>query len=349
MQQPPLKIKNKVQAIKTYFCSADTLIATVLFALALPVCLIIGLAVRIKLGNPVFYKGLRLGKNKQLFNIYKFRTLPNNAQKELIGAELLSTKHGLTTPFTEFLRDTRLDELPQLWNVIRGDMGFIGPRPERPEIYEVICRKIQNYDKRFLVKPGLLGYSQLFTPHGTPKRMRTLVDNAYIHRENSFLAVLGIILYAFVIVCQRILMRLAQSISEFVQRKILKRYEQKRRKSRQVLAGTVAHIATQDNTSEQTEMIAGHLVNINEEAFLIYTNQELPSEEELIYHFTIPNIKRKRSHVPYKTAKCKGYMVRKLTPNDKNYQFGYVIFYETTSPFNTYLIEQYILHTSLAY
>jgi len=329
--------------------SADTFVASVLMVFALPICLVLGSLVYLKLGRPIFYKGGRLGKDKKLFDIYKFRTLPNNSQQSVIGAELLNPKHSLTTPFTEFLRDTRLDELPQLWNVAKGDMNFIGPRPERPEIYKAVCQKIHNYDKRFMVKPGLLGYSQLFTPHSTPKRMRALVDNAYIHHKSSLAYIVKIVLYTIAVVCQRISLRLIDTLNDFFQRKVLQRYSEKRKNFRKGLENTTVEIVCPQDSNIKKVIAKGYLVNMNMEAFLVYSNDKLSNGDELIYQFTIPNIKRRQSHVAYKTAKCSGCIIRTLTPQNKNYQYGYVVFYEPTSPFNYYLIEQYILHASLAY
>src|SRR4030042_5740158 len=151
----------------------NSLLSLVLIIFSLPLMVIIALIVKIKDGGPVLYKGVRLGINKTPFIMYKFRTLSKDADKiigaELLTAEIASTKK-LVTHFGKYLRDTRLDELPQLFNILKGDMDFVGPRPERPEIYENICSHIRNYDRRFAVKPGLIGYAQLFTPPMTPKR-----------------------------------------------------------------------------------------------------------------------------------------------------------------------------------
>ncbi len=117
------------------------------------------------------YKGRRLGKGKKIFTIYKIRTLSRNAEREL-GANLHVPNGKLESGFGRFLRATRLDELPQLVNIIRGDMDFVGPRPVRPEAYERYRQMIPNYDRTFLVRPGLTGYSQFFTPHSTPKLMQ---------------------------------------------------------------------------------------------------------------------------------------------------------------------------------
>jgi lipopolysaccharide/colanic/teichoic acid biosynthesis glycosyltransferase len=137
-------------------------LSTVLVFCSLPLLALVALVLRFKEGGPVFYRGVRLGMNKRPFIMYKFRTLVPGAES-IMGAELLTRRLGsdqkLVTDFGKFLRDTRLDELPQLFNILKGDMDFLGPRPERPAIYERICKHIKGYDKRFDVKPGLIGYS----------------------------------------------------------------------------------------------------------------------------------------------------------------------------------------------
>lgn len=140
--------------------------------------------VTIRDGGGFLYRGGRLGLGKRIFTIYKVRSLK-------VGAEsrLKSALHQGGSPeelwYGNFIRRTRLDELPQLFNVLWGDMDFVGPRPERPEVYEAKLRFMPEYDLRFLVKPGLTGLSQLITPHSTPKRIRAAIDNRYFVRQRS--------------------------------------------------------------------------------------------------------------------------------------------------------------------
>ena len=122
-----------------------------LVVLTLPLMAAIALLVLVTSGKPVFYRGVRLGLNKQPFTMIKFRTLVRDAD-QIIGPQLLTYRHKLLTPLGKFLRDTRLDELPQLWNVLRGDMSLVGPRPEAekwvaeyPERWAVVHR----------VRPGI--------------------------------------------------------------------------------------------------------------------------------------------------------------------------------------------------
>ena len=142
--------------------------------------------------GPFLYRGTRLGRNKTPFTIYKIRTLKANAEEQ-IGAELYTADRGLHTWYGDFLRTVRLDELPQLFNIIRGDMDFVGPRPIRPVVYEDKLCTIPGYDQRFSVRPGLTGISQLYTPHSAPKRMRSLLDNRFLRANPGFLTKLILI------------------------------------------------------------------------------------------------------------------------------------------------------------
>src|SRR5262245_48401663 len=160
----------------------ERLFALALLVLSAPLILLIGVSIRLSAGSPVFHRGTRLGRDKRPFRMWKLRTLLVGAER-ITGGDLLSQRHDIMIRGGRFLRDTRLDELPQLWNIAMGDMSFLGPRPERPEVLEAKCLGIPGYERRFTVRPGLIGISQLFTPHGTPKRYRTLLDNALIRHE----------------------------------------------------------------------------------------------------------------------------------------------------------------------
>ncbi len=174
-------------------------LALSLLVVCLPLFLGASLFILWRAGRPIFYRGLRVGLNGQTFNILKFRTLHEKAQIEL-GPRLLSQvdekEKELVIPGGRFLRETRLDEFPQFLNVFLGHMSFIGPRPERPEVVAENCH-IPGYNERFKVKPGLIGFSQLFTPHSTEKRYRTLVDNQIAGRRAGSLHLHLLIITAF--------------------------------------------------------------------------------------------------------------------------------------------------------
>lgn len=159
-----------------------------LFVLVLwPVMLLTALAVMLESGRPVLYHQLRVGLNGKTFRIYKFRSMRQDAEKG--GKAQWATKNdSRVTRVGAFIRNTRLDELPQLYNVLRGDMSFVGPRPERPEFVEDLARQIPFYDMRHKVKPGLMGWAQLKYPYGASVEdaKNKLQYDLYYTKNHSF-------------------------------------------------------------------------------------------------------------------------------------------------------------------
>ena len=154
-------------------------------------------AILLTSGRPVIYAGDRLGKDKKLFKVYKFCTLKPQAA-ELTRSQVLPKHSSMETRLGKPLRETRLDEMPQLINVLRGDMNLFGPRPVRPEIAATCSAGINNYDARFSVKPGIIGHTQIFTTHGAPKRLRSYYNaklikhKAYVWKEMVILSSIGL-------------------------------------------------------------------------------------------------------------------------------------------------------------
>lgn len=129
-----------------------------------PLAPIVALLIKMQDGGPVIYSQLRVGLHNQPFRIYKFRTMRNDAEKD--GAQWAQKNDDRTTWFGRLMRKTRIDEVPQFWNILQGEMSFIGPRPERPELIEVIEKEIPYYRYRHLIKPGLTGWAQINYPYG---------------------------------------------------------------------------------------------------------------------------------------------------------------------------------------
>jgi lipopolysaccharide/colanic/teichoic acid biosynthesis glycosyltransferase len=120
-------------------------------------------AIALTSGRPVFYRGARVGRCGQLFRMYKFRTLKPDAETRLgpyLGEELSRRTELEVTRIGRALRAIHLDEVPQLWNVLRGDMAVVGPRPIRPAFFTELCREIPQYWQRLVVRPGVTGFAQ---------------------------------------------------------------------------------------------------------------------------------------------------------------------------------------------
>ncbi len=133
--------------------------------LAAPLFPLIAIANRLGDGGPLFYSQQRVGLNDQTFRLYKFRTMRTDAEKE--GAIWASQDDARVTRLGRFLRRTRLDEIPQLWNVLVGHMSLVGPRPERPEFVAELERQIPHYPRRHYVLPGVTGWAQVRFQYGS--------------------------------------------------------------------------------------------------------------------------------------------------------------------------------------
>lgn len=159
--------------------AADISAASVgLILLAAPMA-IIALAIKITSPGPIIYRQTRLTKDKRRFEIYKFRTMVPDAEK-LSGPRFAEKNDPRITPIGKFLRSCRLDELPQLINVLKNDMSLVGPRPERPVFAEKFEKEIESYDCRFEVKAGLTGLSHVYGRYSTYIYDRTYYDLFYI-------------------------------------------------------------------------------------------------------------------------------------------------------------------------
>jgi lipopolysaccharide/colanic/teichoic acid biosynthesis glycosyltransferase len=142
----------------------DILFALVFGLIALPFAAIVAIVLLATSGRPVLYRGERVGRGGRVFTILKFRTLRRDAESRLgpyLGDELVRRTEAEYTSIGRWLKASQLDELPQLWNVLRGDMSFVGPRPIRPRFFEELARDLAAYWQRLVVRPGLTGFAQV--------------------------------------------------------------------------------------------------------------------------------------------------------------------------------------------
>jgi lipopolysaccharide/colanic/teichoic acid biosynthesis glycosyltransferase len=165
----------------------DLMLVALLAPLAVPLLFFSAILIKIEDGGSAFYSQVRLGQFRLPFSIFKLRTM--RVASEVNGAQWASVGDNRVTKIGRVLRKTRIDELPQLWNVLKGEMSMIGPRPERPELYDKIEKEVPAFSLRLACKPGLTGWAQVNYPYGASiqdSRNKMLYDLFYITRA-SFL------------------------------------------------------------------------------------------------------------------------------------------------------------------
>lgn len=185
---PLLLSRNEDLKIEQLFCKRllDLVCSMIGLVLTSPFFLIIALMIKTTDHGPVFYKQVRLTKDRKEFMIYKFRTMIQNAEKDG-HAVLAANDDDRILPVGRFLRATRLDELPQLINILKGEMSIVGPRPERPELAEKIEKELPEFAYRLKVKAGLTGYAQIYGKYNTTSYDKLKLDLTYIRNYSFFL------------------------------------------------------------------------------------------------------------------------------------------------------------------
>jgi exopolysaccharide biosynthesis polyprenyl glycosylphosphotransferase len=163
---------SRLDIAHPYYLGLKRLVDVAISSLALvvgwPVVMAAALAIRLESPGQAFYSQTRVGRFNRHFRIYKLRTMVIDSEKD--GPQWATNRDPRITRVGAFLRKTRLDELPQLWNVLKGEMALVGPRPERPEFVETLSQSVPFYRQRHLVKPGLTGWAQINYPYGANVR-----------------------------------------------------------------------------------------------------------------------------------------------------------------------------------
>lgn len=316
---------------------SERLTAAFLLLLVSPLLAILTLMVALMIGRPAFYRGKRLGKGKRPFYLIKFRTLPLSIQQRL-GAMLFSEQEEPLPILARFLRDSRLDELPQLLNIVRGEMRFFGPRPERPEVYEAAGKGNPDYEVRFLVAPGLFGVSQLVTPHSTPKKLRARLDRRFLAGGVRF----GIFFVA--ITAWALMRRLVAAFVRYfwdttIRLRLLRGEKEKRTQSRiRPVSGTIEFVDPLTNEALGT----GTIIDMNRDFLRARFDAPLPWSFVIPHRGRIALLTDRGKTKRLKTARARVEIERALW-RDESGPFEYVIAYQPETTYHRYLIDQYFL------
>jgi exopolysaccharide biosynthesis polyprenyl glycosylphosphotransferase len=164
------------------------LVALIGASLSLPIIVVTAILIKIESRGPVFYKQERIGKNGRPFVLMKFRSMKMDAEKA--GPVWASKQDDRTTRVGRIIRKVRIDEIPQFWNILRGEMSFVGPRPERPHFVDQLALEIPYYAQRHLIAPGLTGWAQIKYPYGASiedAREKLQYDLFYIKNHSLLL------------------------------------------------------------------------------------------------------------------------------------------------------------------
>ena len=185
-------LNNEVQ--KNIKRGMDLMLALVLMVILSPLALIVSIIIKLESKGPVIFKQMRIGENMRPFKVYKFRSMklhdPEKYSKYTLDNDSRVTKFG------KFIRKTRIDELPQLWNILKGTMSFVGPRPEWDILAKDYARQINYYNLRHLIKPGITGWAQVMFPYGESlddAKKKLEYDLYYLKHQDFILDVLVVV------------------------------------------------------------------------------------------------------------------------------------------------------------
>ena len=183
----------------------DIMLATVFGLAAFPVALVIALIQLVASGRPILYRGERVGRRGRFFEMLKFRTMKPGAEGRIgqyLGEQLVKATDAELTRLGRWLKASQLDEIPQLWNVLRGDMSFVGPRPIRPRFFAELANDLPAYWQRLVVRPGLTGFAQVRRGYETSMAEKLAHDLEWIADRSVRLYLRTVIVTGFRVVAQ---------------------------------------------------------------------------------------------------------------------------------------------------
>ena len=183
----------------------DVVLATIVAIVVLPLVLGIALLQLLSSGRPILYRGERVGRRGRFFQMLKFRTMRPGAEERIghhLGEELARANEAELTRLGRWLKASQLDELPQLWNVLRGDMSFVGPRPIRPRFFAELASDLPAYWQRLVVRPGLTGFAQVRRGYETSMAEKLAHDLEWIADRSVRLYLRTVIVTAARVVAQ---------------------------------------------------------------------------------------------------------------------------------------------------
>ncbi|CEN89678.1 sugar transferase [Paraclostridium sordellii] len=180
------KINNKKYLYEILKRILDIISSLLGLIVAIPIILVIAIIIKIEDNGPVFYSQQRLGKDEKNFFVYKLRSMRVDAEK-YGGVQWAQKDDPRITKIGKFIRKTRIDEIPQLFNILKGDMSLIGPRPERPELTYKFNKEIPGFIDRLVIKPGLTGLAQVNGGYDISPEEKLKWDIIYIKNRNIFL------------------------------------------------------------------------------------------------------------------------------------------------------------------
>lgn len=164
------------------------LVALIGVILSLPIGLLTAILIKLDSKGPVFYRQERVGEHGRTFTLLKFRSMKVNAEQA--GPVWASKNDDRATRLGRIIRKIRVDEIPQFWNILRGEMNFVGPRPERPHFVAQLANEIPYYEQRHLIPPGLSGWAQIKYPYGASiedARQKLQYDLYYVKNQSLIL------------------------------------------------------------------------------------------------------------------------------------------------------------------